>query len=165
MGLPCEGRALTNPVGASAAYKAKIVERDEREAGRRLVLNYGHTFAHAIEQATGYGRLLHGEAVVLGVDAALALGERVGYRSRSLGHYRVLVGRLLPYLPRRTVAAEAVLDAMALDKKRSGADQRYVILARIGQPVVHDRISRQQVRAALTETLGRYQSLGGKRAR
>jgi len=155
---------LVSLVHRCAAYKASVVRRDERESGLRMVLNFGHTFAHGIEQALGFGRLLHGEAVVLGVDAALALGERRGHRSKALAAYRELTAALMRRLPRRKVDFDAVLAAMTLDKKRSAADQRYVMLRHIGQPVIEGKISPTAVRAALREAISRYGTYGGKDA-
>jgi len=155
-------RLIAGLVRGSAAYKAGIVERDEREAGSRMVLNFGHTFAHGIERALGYGRLLHGEAVILGIDAALKLGERLDMRSAGLQAYRHLVGQLMRRIPRRKLVLQPILDAMALDKKRSATDQRYVMLNRLGQPVIRDQVDRRLVRSSLADTLERYRELGGR---
>jgi 3-dehydroquinate synthetase len=155
---------LVSLVHMCAAYKGSIVQRDARESGLRMVLNFGHTFAHGVEQALGFGRLLHGEAVVIGIDAALALGKRQGYKTKALETYRELTTVLIRRLPRRKLDPDAVLSAMTLDKKRSAADQRYVMLKQIGRPVIQDGIGPAVVRAALHEAIVRYQEYGGKDA-
>jgi 3-dehydroquinate synthase len=139
-----------------------VVTRDERETGRRMVLNYGHTVGHAIEKSLGYGRLLHGEAVIVGLAAALELGRRQGMNHRSLDAYSSLVENSLRLVPRRKLGIEDLLDAMTVDKKRSSADQRYVLLEKVGQPVVCDHIDRRTVRLALETTVKLYESVGGK---
>jgi 3-dehydroquinate synthase len=157
-------KSLSRMVSSCAGYKAKVVEQDERESGRRMVLNFGHTFGHGIEKALGFGRLLHGEAVILGIDAALNLGERLGHTSPALRVYRELVTSLLPFLPKRKIDPDEVLIAMALDKKRSATDQRYVLLKQVGQPLIGSKIPGRLVRASLLETLEKYQRCGGQRA-
>jgi 3-dehydroquinate synthase len=147
---------LTDLAAACAAYKANVVARDEREGGFRRVLNFGHTFAHGIEKSLGYGRLRHGEAVLLGLDAALALGEKLGYLSVGLTGYRKLVRKMIGLVPRRGIDASAALEAMALDKKRSDADQKYVILKGLGKPAVCGNVDRRLVRASLNEALKTY---------
>ena len=143
-------RDLIALVRMAAGYKADIVGRDERESGARMYLNYGHTVGHAVEKAIGYGRLLHGEAVILGILAALELGELCGIRrTRALAEYREIVARLLTMVPYRGMNPADVLDAMALDKKRQGADLRYVMLSRPGKPFVAEAVERRLIRKAL----------------
>ena len=157
-------KRLARLVSTSAAYKASVVSRDERESGPRAVLNFGHTVGHGIEKALGYGRLLHGEAVTLGIHAALLLGTCAGYESNGLHMYQKLVEQSMRRLPRRRIDPGKVLAAMELDKKRSGRKQRFVLLKQIGRPTIRDDIDRRSVRSALNETLARFRVLGGKDA-
>ncbi|MEW5796752.1 MAG: 3-dehydroquinate synthase family protein [Candidatus Zixiibacteriota bacterium] len=159
-----DSKALTHLVHFSAEYKADVVSKDERDTSRRLVLNYGHTFAHGIEKALGYGKLLHGEAVIIGIDAALALGERCGYRIRGLTAYRTLVGTMMGLLPKRKIDPARVIDAMALDKKRLSGEQRFVLLRRIGSPVVETNVKPALVAAAIDEAISRYREYGDSHA-
>lgn len=152
---------LTGLIRAAATHKAAIVNRDERDAGARLVLNFGHTFAHGIEQALGYGRLLHGEAVIVGIDAALSLGEKLGYRSSGLLNYRSVITQLMCHLPKRKMSVEKIIEAMQFDKKRSLSSLRFVLLERVGRPVIRERVDRATIRASLEVAIERYQSLGG----
>jgi len=158
-------RDLIALVKLSAGYKADIVSRDERESGVRMYLNYGHTVGHAIEKAIGYGRLLHGEAVILGILAALEFGELCGIRrTRALVEYREIVTHLLTLVPHRRISLADVFDAMALDKKRRGADLRYVLLSRPGKPFVVEAVERRLIKKALQRMLAFYESHGGTNA-
>ena len=111
------GDELTDLVFACARTKFEVVAADERDAGRRAVLNLGHTVGHAIEAATGYGRYRHGEAVGLGLLAALRLSGADELRDEVA---ELLAAHGLPVDPRRRVDIDAVLEATALDKKRTG---------------------------------------------
>jgi len=158
-------RDLIALVKLSAEYKADIVGRDEREGGVRMYLNYGHTVGHAIEKAIGYGKLLHGEAVILGILAALELGEFCGvHRTRAFAEYREIVAHLMTMVPFRRINPAEVLEAMALDKKRRGADLRYVLLSHPGKPFVAEAIERRLIKKALQRMLAFYESHGGTNA-
>jgi len=149
----------------SVRYKASIVERDERDSSVRMLLNFGHTFAHAIERTLGYGRLLHGETVILGILAALELGDlRRAGTVRGLAGYRKIVERSVAFVPRRRINVTSVLDAIAQDKKRRGTDQKYVLLARPGKPFIAGSIDRRLVRKALERMLIFYKGHGGTNA-
>ncbi len=155
---------LSHLVWQTSAYKAQIVASDERDAGTRMILNYGHTFAHGIEKALGYGRLLHGEAVIIGTEAALALGERRGHSSAALSGYRSIVTSMLSHLPKHRIDPDKVWQAMALDKKRTARDFRFVILKSLGKPIVVDDIKFSMAKAALDEALETYHKIGRSHA-
>ena len=129
-----------------------MIERDEREAELRHVLNYGHTLGHAIEAATGYARLTHGEAVSLGIVGEARLAVRLGI---SDGATAARQTRLLAEVGLPTsvtgVDAETVLAAMAHDKKARDGRVPFVLAPRIGAfRLVYD-IPAAEVRAALAE--------------
>ena len=111
-------RELSDLVFACARTKIEVVAADERDAGRRAVLNLGHTVGHAIEAATGYGRYRHGEAVGLGLLAALRLSEADDLRDEVEGVAR---RHGLPTSLDGEVDVDAVLDAISLDKKSTAA--------------------------------------------
>ncbi len=122
--------ALTHAVRRSCEMKATIVAADEREAGRRALLNLGHTFGHAIEAVLGYGEWLHGEAVAAGmVMAAVTSGLDATARKRITD---LLEAAGLPSTP-PTVGAGPLREAMALDKKVKAGRLRLVLLSRIGE--------------------------------
>ena len=145
----------------SVQYKADIVSRDEREGKLRMWLNLGHTFGHGIEKSLGYGKLLHGEAVLLGLLAMTELSGRVSQSAkRALHDYSELVSAFVRYVPHYRIDAKAVLSAMTLDKKRVGQKQRFVLLRRPGQPFISDAIKSADVKAALSMALKVYNQTG-----
>jgi 3-dehydroquinate synthase len=120
-----------------AAYKSRIVEEDERETGIRAYLNYGHTFAHALEQVAGYGTLAHGEAVYVGLVAASFLANRLGL---GVGPEELLRHRsLFPLdLARYESRVDDFMAAMNRDKKRMTDSIRFVLVETFGQPFLQD---------------------------
>jgi 3-dehydroquinate synthase len=128
-------------VADSISFKARVVERDEREAGLRAVLNLGHTIGHAVEAATAFRRWSHGEAVALGLHGALRLSaELVGLPAADerAGH-ELLDGLGLP--SRLTgLRAEDVCELIARDKKAGPDGVGYVLLRRPGEPLLGVRV-------------------------
>lgn len=155
---------LTPLIRQSAELKARIVSRDERESGSRLVLNFGHTFAHAIELSLGFGRLLHGEAVILGLHAARSLGALCGPESPGLSAFGGLINQSMRLIPRRKLHSGRILQAMGLDKKRSSRGLRFVLLERPGKPIIYDNVDPRWVKTAVESMLEAYGTLGGKDA-
>ncbi|MBI2888173.1 MAG: 3-dehydroquinate synthase [Chloroflexi bacterium] len=139
-------------VAASAAIKAEVVSQDERETGLRALLNYGHTIGHGLEAATEYGGFLHGEAVAVGMMGAARISQGMGLLSEEeMERQRALLQRF--GLPTRCpgVDLEAVRAAMALDKKVRDQQQRWVLLARLGEPVLRDDVPAALVEETLRE--------------
>ncbi len=118
--------------------KAMIIEEDEREQGRRAILNYGHTIAHALENVSGYGEWLHGEAVSLGMVAAGTLAQEAGmFPASDLGRQNALLAALgLPIVYHGSVRAQDILAKIQLDKKVVGKRVRWIMPQRIGEVVV-----------------------------
>jgi 3-dehydroquinate synthase len=159
-----DGRAasLEAAVRRAVAAKLAIVRRDpwEREGGPRTALNYGHTLAHAIEAANGYARVLHGEAVAVGMRAAAELSVRVaGLPEASRVRQDALLDAL--GLPRRMPPTRwgALRDAMGRDKKRSTSSVRWVLTPRIGHASVPRPIATHLVRAVVLRLGARAGSL------
>lgn len=136
---------LTEVVRRGVAVKARIVAADERESGERALLNYGHTFAHAIETVTGYGVYGHGEAVALGMVGAARTAERLGVADEGLTARTVALLEPLD-LPVGGVDAdpEALWDAMTRDKKARGG-VRLVLCRRPGDAFLTDPADRDLV--------------------
>jgi hypothetical protein len=134
--LAREPAAVGHAVERSAALKARVVEQDEREtAGLRAALNYGHTFAHAYETAAGYGVLLHGEAVAIGMARAARLAERCGRISCDLvaRQDRLLERFRLPVAaPESLRDAERLIEIMGRDKKTLDGQLRFVLPSKLG---------------------------------
>ncbi len=119
----------------SVGIKSSIVNRDEREQGERRVLNFGHTFGHALERAVGVS---HGEAVSAGMVLAAAISEQKGYLP---GYDRERIERLLSSLglPRQLPCPrERLLEALRKDKKREGERLHFVLLKALGRAVVEE---------------------------
>src|SRR5210317_646678 len=121
---------LGHAIRRSCELKAEVVAEDEREAGRRAILNFGHTFGHAIEHCQGYGEWLHGEAVAAGMIMAARLSGLPGGDVDRLAALVAAAG--LPTEP-PAIAADAWLDAMGMDKKVQAKRLRFVLLDAIGK--------------------------------
>lgn len=117
--------------------KSEVVSADERESGRRRVLNFGHTFGHALEAATEYGRLLHGEAVALGMLVAMELSvELAGISRDDLDPARSLLDRMFGALSFPDVGFDTLAAVMARDKKVVQGNMIWVLLSKPGRPVL-----------------------------
>jgi 3-dehydroquinate synthase len=136
--------------------KAGIVAADERELapqGGRALLNLGHTFGHAIEQMTGYGRYLHGEAVAVGLAAAARLSRQLGgLAAGDVGRIEsVLTAHALPVRLMEPLPLAGLLTAMTRDKKVRAGLPRFVVLTRLGEAVTRDGIAVAAVESAWRE--------------
>lgn len=142
-----DGDALAEAVYRSCENKAKVVAEDEREGGRRAILNLGHTFGHAIETAEGYGQWLHGEAVAAGMSLAMALSVELDYLpAEVLQRGNALMLRAgLPIAPPSAMTVEQFLELMGRDKKVIDGRLRLVLLKGLGEAVVSEEASAQQI--------------------
>jgi len=131
--LARERDALVYAVRRSCELKAAVVAEDERETGRRALLNLGHTFGHAIEAATGFGPWLHGEAIAAGMAMAAELSARAGMlASTDAKRISALISRAgLPTRPPQ-LARERWQELISLDKKSAAGRVRFVLLDAIG---------------------------------
>jgi 3-dehydroquinate synthase len=152
------GRApdvLRHVIARSCQLKAGVVEQDELEiTGLRALLNYGHTFAHAYEALWGYGTLLHGEAVAIGMVHASRLAERLGRIDAAVTQRqaRLLHAVRLPTdIPTGPFDVDDVLDRMRLDKKSIDGKLRFVLPTSIGHVELVDSVSEPAVRSLLAE--------------
>ena len=146
--------ALAQAVKRCCEIKAEVVSADEKEAGLREVLNFGHTFGHAIEAGMGYGAWLHGEGVGCGMVMASALSARLGMVDAAFaGRVEALVARAgLPVRGPASLTPERYLELMRVDKKAQGGDIRFVLLDGEGSATVRAAPQAQvvEVIAALT---------------
>ncbi|MGN6257908.1 MAG: bifunctional shikimate kinase/3-dehydroquinate synthase [Solirubrobacterales bacterium] len=139
---------LADVVFACARYKCAIVAADERDQGLRNVLNLGHTVGHAIEAASNYSRYRHGEAISIGLLAALRLSEAPELRDEC----KQILSRFgLPVRLDPAVPIEDVLEALQRDKKRTAAGVGFVLLSEPGQPRTGQLVDPAKVRAAVEE--------------
>jgi 3-dehydroquinate synthase len=142
-------KALEKVIAASIRMKAGVVNADERENGLRMILNFGHTVGHALEQATGYKSLLHGEAVGWGMVAALYVGrERGTISGRQFERLEKLIHLYGP-LPPLNLRAARVVAATGSDKKNVGGVRRFVLPLGIGGAGVVEDVAAEELEAAV----------------
>jgi 3-dehydroquinate synthase len=175
-----EPNIITQAISRSAGIKAGVVSEDEKERGKRTILNYGHTIAHGLESATQYKRFLHGEAVAIGMVGAAKLSQRLGLLSSDVvEQQQALLERFdLPVGLRPTVftvsrspdserseeegkakqshhfpklSLAEVTRAMELDKKTRGKAIRWVLLEDIGKTIIRSDVPQKEVQAVLQE--------------
>jgi 3-dehydroquinate synthase len=142
-------KALEKVIAASIRMKARVVSQDERENGLRMILNFGHTVGHALERATGYTALLHGEAVGWGMIAALYLARNRGTISgRQFERLQRLIHLYGP-LPAMKLKAKKIVDATGGDKKNVGGVRRFVLPIGIGDAGVVEDVTPAELEAAV----------------
>ena len=148
--LARDADAIAQAVLESCRIKAEVVARDEREAGERAILNFGHTFAHAIEAATGYGTWLHGEAVAAGMVLAASLSQRAsGLAVDDANRVKRLIDRAgLPVAP-PALGFDRWMELMSRDKKAESGAMRFVLLKAVGTAWVRAGIGEADLRAVL----------------
>jgi len=150
-----DAKALEKVIAASIRMKAGVVNRDERENGLRMILNLGHTVGHALEQATGYKTLLHGEAVGWGMVAALYLARKRGTISRPQFERLESLIHLYGPLPPLKLRAAKVAAATGVDKKNVGGVRRFVLPVGIGDAGVVEDVTAAELEAAVRYMLAR----------
>jgi 3-dehydroquinate synthase len=144
-------------IARNIAIKARIVEADEHETtGIRALLNFGHTIGHGIEASVPYGQLLHGEAISLGMRAALFLSERhAGLAPAASGRILAILHRFgLPLVLPESIATDLVLEKLSTDKKFSGGGIRFVVLENPGQAIVTRSVTRDDLLEAIGHLRG-----------
>ena len=147
--------AVDRIVAESVRMKAEVVSTDEREGDLRRILNFGHTFGHALEAETQYTGFLHGEAVSFGMRAAVHLGELTGHLAPKDGAAILEMLRLYgPIPPLDGICAENLLARLVHDKKTVQGKVHFVLPVRIGEVIVvagvEDRLALAAIRAALS---------------
>jgi 3-dehydroquinate synthase len=146
--------AVDRIIADSVRIKAEVVSADEREGDLRRILNFGHTFGHALEAETGYTRFLHGEAVAFGMRAALYLGELTGYVSAEDTAEMLDLIELYGPIPARTgIDAENLLARLLHDKKTVQGNVHFVLPVRIGEVTVVSGVAEKPVREAIRSAL------------
>ena len=149
-----QSEAVRYAIEKSCQSKARVVGEDEREtSGRRAILNYGHTFAHAIEATCGYGKLLHGEAVSIGMEMAARLAQELGLVEDDLLERQT---RLLQKCRLPVVLPEAdpdqMLPVMMRDKKVEHGKLRFILPSKIGSVDLVGNVDQQLVREVILKT-------------
>ena len=144
--------ALVEIIRSSCRSKADIVGQDEREAGIRITLNFGHTIAHAIEASTGFGRYNHGEAVAIGMHGAMLVSHKLGLCSRNAvdAVKNLLIRYGLPVTAPDCRVTE-LISFINRDKKAVGGKINWVLVSEIGQVLVSDDVPEGIVTQVLGE--------------
>jgi 3-dehydroquinate synthetase len=148
--LARERSALIYAVRRCCELKARVVAADERETGERALLNFGHTFGHAIEGGMGYGSWLHGEAI----SAGMVMAAELSFLSGSIGkgdaeRVRALLARAGLPVKGPALTPDRMLELMAVDKKAAKGKPRFVLLSSIGKAVLRSDIEDKAVREAI----------------
>ncbi len=145
---------LVHLIARSCSIKASVVSLDEREAGPRKALNFGHTVGHALEVVTNYRRFLHGEAVGHGMRTAARISERLKLLAacdrEAIDDAVERVGQLPPA---NTLALDAIISAMHHDKKAEGGRTSFVLPVEIGRVVINSDVPPRVIRSALKDAL------------
>ena len=146
-----DGDTLAYAIERSCQIKASVVAEDEREAGVRAHLNFGHTFGHAIESLQGYGAWLHGEAVAAGMVVASQISVLRGTLDASVVEKLITFNRTvgLPVATPSSLSASDLLHAMSSDKKVSSGKIRYILLNSLGEAVVTEQVTVDDIVSAL----------------
>ncbi len=144
---------LIEMIACACANKADIVAKDEKESGLRMVLNYGHTFGHALEALTHYKKYRHGEAVSIGINCAARLAVNLGMFSETdFERQHTLLNRAkLPLTFPSDLSPVAICDAMYLDKKTLGGKLRLILPTCIGEVVIRDDVTDTQIIEAISQ--------------
>ena len=148
---------LDNLIATNVAIKAAIVSEDEFETkGLRALLNFGHTIGHGIEASAGYGQLLHGEAIALGLRAALYLSEQHAGLPAEDSHalLTLLAAFRLPLLLAETITTAQIMEKLGRDKKFHQGAIRFVLLRALGDAFVSADITREHIIAAIEHLRG-----------
>jgi 3-dehydroquinate synthase len=148
-----ENGMLAETIKRCCQIKARIVQQDVRElTGLRSILNYGHTFGHAIEACTGYTRYSHGEAVAIGMTAAakVAVNLKLAQQALEERQERLLASIGLPTKVEK-LGAKSLLEAMQLDKKAASGKLKFILPISIGRGIVKENISIEVIETALRE--------------
>lgn len=147
---------LAQAIARSCQDKATIVADDETEQGVRALLNLGHTFGHAIETGTGYGNVLHGEAIAIGMIMAADLSVRLGWlENAALQRMMALFSRAgLPVTCPTEMTAARFIELMAVDKKVQQGQIRLILMKAIGEAVISDDYPRAILDQTLTHFCG-----------
>ena len=142
--------ALSHAVRRSCELKAQVVAADERETGLRAVLNFGHTFGHAIEAGAGYGKWLHGEAVAVGMVMAAELSVRAGsLRREEAERIKTLIERAGLPVRGPALPMETYLELMRVDKKAAGGKTHFVLLESLGRAVLRGDLAPGLIRESI----------------
>ena len=149
---PADQHPSADLLARNLSIKARVVEEDEREtSGTRALLNFGHTVGHGIEASLPYGEMLHGEAISLGIRAALHLSEKINSfpSDDSARILKFLKTFQLPLVLPENISTETIMEKLQRDKKFSGGSIKFVLLTKAGAAEVSDQVTLADIREAI----------------
>jgi 3-dehydroquinate synthase len=148
--LSLEQEILQHVVSRCSQIKADIVAQDEKESGLRMLLNLGHTIGHALEAGLGYGRISHGEGVLLGMCAEGYIAEKMGFLAKpDFDRITGLINRLELSKKRPHIKSDELIQYMRGDKKAATGRIKFVLPAGIGSTVINDSVEDSLIRDSL----------------
>ncbi len=144
---------LETIITRSCQAKVDVVSQDEKEAGLRAILNYGHTIGHAVESLTGYSQVNHGEAVAIGMVAAGEIAVKMGLWNREEAErQRVLIEKTgLPTEVPSELDTDAIIDTLQTDKKVKSGKVRFILPTAIGKVIITDEVTTEILQAVLAK--------------
>ncbi len=151
--LQDDRKLLNELIVKSVKIKKDIVGKDEREKNLRMILNFGHTFGHALEKITSYRRLLHGEAVILGMKMAVELSHAYGILGEAQKGQALDVLNIFSIPSVKGVTARSIYNQIGRDKKRRGGKIHYILLKDIGNAVIETDINKRMIVESINKTL------------
>jgi 3-dehydroquinate synthase len=145
------GKGIINIIKRSCEIKAYVVSQDEREAGLRAILNFGHTIGHAVETVTGYKKFLHGEAIAIGMCAAAVLAVKMNIFSQSESSRIEELVRMynLPSEIPAGLSTQDMISAMEIDKQATSGRMKFILPESIGTVRIEDDVDRQLIKAVI----------------
>ncbi len=150
--LKKETGPLLYAVKTSVSNKARIVESDEQESGRRKILNLGHTFAHALEAATAYRYYIHGEAVLVGIEMAVKLSEHLELLTPASARVITNLLNRIGFKPAPTdLKPETVIEKLIHDKKRQGEDNFFILPYENKEAITYKNPPKEMIKKIITE--------------
>jgi 3-dehydroquinate synthase len=153
--LALDPEALEIALYQGCKVKSIVVSQDERENDLRAILNLGHTIGHALEAVAGYGELLHGEAIAIGMVGAAKLAQQFGYSEQIHGETKRLFEKFgLPVAIPPHLNTDKIMSAMMHDKKFKEGSMIYIVPKRIGEVEIRKDVKPEQVRAIVDQLKG-----------
>lgn len=144
--VPLNNEVITYIIFHALTLKAKIVKIDEKESGIRAILNYGHSFAHAIEKLSSYEKYLHGEAVAIGIRMANALAVKLGIlKEQEEQKIQALLAKFFLALPYKVENAQKFYEALTYDKKVENGKINFILCPKIGSYLIKNDISKEYI--------------------
>ncbi len=159
-GIIALGEGIAHIIKRSCEIKADVVSKDEREAGLRAILNFGHTVGHAVETLTGYKKFLHGEAIAIGMCAAAEIAVKMGiFSEKEAGHIKELVEMYnLPSGIPEELGDSDMINAMEIDKKAKAGKLMFILPEAMGRVRIEEDVEKEMIKEVLALNNARFDS-------